>query len=262
MSERRRSRRFSQEEAPTERKQRCRIYTDSTCLSLKLASPAVCYHCSFHDPLKRGGMTENLTSRQRICKQPWQHLNKSAPSGKRGESDLLISYKSAWRQLKKMGHPGPELLPQNDLPIAAKTASKTNRSTIAAPPTHVSPPTAASLPSATASTATTDDKVLPPPPASIPTTRISERFGIASPYKMALALDLLSDITSPQKGPFQRELFKGSSVIVPSLNNRDKHLLQIPKCTSEASAIAFFNMTGCLNDSEKSVASSFCQHLL
>ena len=85
-------------------------------------------------------------------------------------------------------------------------------------------------------TAATAGASSPPVPHS--PVKLSQQFHISSPDKQRLAIELVCDMDTPQKAPLVRELVKGSSFYVETLNNQKKKYIHIPQCSNEASAMS------------------------
>jgi hypothetical protein len=68
--------------------------------------------------------------------------------------------------------------------------------------------------------------------------KLVQRFNISSPDKSRLAMELVSEMASPQKVPLMRELVKGATISIESHNNQSKKYVHIPQCSSEASAMS------------------------
>jgi hypothetical protein len=56
-------------------------------------------------------------------------------------------------------------------------------------------------------------------PLSVPSSpvKLSQHFNISSPDKPKLAMELVSEMDTPQKAPLMRELVKGSSITIETL---------------------------------------------
>jgi hypothetical protein len=79
-------------------------------------------------------------------------------------------------------------------------------------------------------------------PLSVPSppVKLSQRFNITSSNKPKLAMELVSEMNTPQKAPLMRELVKGSTMTVPveTLNNSKKKFIHIPQCSNQPSAMS------------------------
>jgi hypothetical protein len=84
-------------------------------------------------------------------------------------------------------------------------------------------------------TTTTTDTTTPTAPTPITTTTASsplrvpslpvkliQHFNITSPDKPKLTMELVSEMDTPQKAPLMRELVKGSTITIETLNNSQK----------------------------------------
>jgi len=68
--------------------------------------------------------------------------------------------------------------------------------------------------------------------------KLVQRFNISSPDKSRLAMELISEMATPEKEPLMRELVKGATISIESLNNQQKKYVHIPQCSNEASAMS------------------------
>jgi hypothetical protein len=67
------------------------------------------------------------------------------------------------------------------------------------------------------------------PPLIVPSlpVKLIPRFNITSPDKPKLVMELVSEMDSPQKAPLVRELVKGSTLAIETLNNSHKKFIHI-----------------------------------
>jgi hypothetical protein len=89
--------------------------------------------------------------------------------------------------------------------------------------------TAASMTTTTATTYTTTPTTTTTAtssPLKVPSSpvKLIQRFNITSPDKPKLAMELVSEMDTPQKAPLMRELVKGSTISIETLNNSQKSL--------------------------------------
>jgi hypothetical protein len=77
-------------------------------------------------------------------------------------------------------------------------------------------------------------------PLSVPSSpvKLCQRFNISSPDKPKLAMELVSEMDTPQKAPLMRELVKGSSITIETLNNSSKKFIHVPQCSNQPSAMS------------------------
>jgi hypothetical protein len=77
-------------------------------------------------------------------------------------------------------------------------------------------------------------------PMSVPSSpvKLCQRFNISSPDKPKLAMELVSEMDTPQKAPLMRELVKGSSITIETLNNSSKMFIHVPQCSNQPSAMS------------------------
>jgi hypothetical protein len=51
-------------------------------------------------------------------------------------------------------------------------------------------------------------------------------------------MELVSEMDTPQKAPLMRELVKGSSITIETLNNSSKKFIHVPQCSNQPSAMS------------------------
>ena len=98
-----------------------------------------------------------------------------------------------------------------DMPLSQTSCSTTETSvTTTTTTTNTATPTPTSTTTTAAST-----------PLSVPSSpvKLSQRFNNLSPKKPKLAMKLVSEMDTPQKAPLMRELVKGRSITIETLNN-------------------------------------------
>ncbi len=57
------------------------------------------------------------------------------------------------------------------------------------------------------------------------------------PRRKKLVMELVSEMDTPQKAPLMRELVKGSTLTIETLNNTNKKFVHIPQCLNQLSAM-------------------------
>jgi hypothetical protein len=102
--------------------------------------------------------------------------------------------------------------------------------------------------SAATTTTTANPTTTTPAPISVETTtandaaspikKLSQRFNITSPDKPKLAMELVCEMDTPQKAPLMRELMKGPTLTIETLNNQQKKFIRVPQCSKESSAMS------------------------
>ena len=79
----------------------------------------------------------------------------------------------------------------------------------------------------------TDEMTPETSPTATPVKKMYQKFKITSPDKHKLAMELVCEMDTPQKVPFMRELVKGSTMVIETLNNKQKSFVHIPRCATE-----------------------------
>ena len=100
------------------------------------------------------------------------------------------------------------------------------------------PPRTTTTETTAAAATTTSTAAAAAAAAAASPVKLAQRFNISSPDKSRLAMELVSEMATPQKVPLIRELVKGATISVQSLNNQTKKYVHIPQCSSEASAMS------------------------
>jgi hypothetical protein len=77
-----------------------------------------------------------------------------------------------------------------------------------------------------------------PTATSTAPVKFHHQLDMSSPDKRRLAFEVVSEMATPQKVPLMRELVKGSTISIETLNNQTKKYVHIPQCSSEASAMS------------------------
>jgi hypothetical protein len=71
-----------------------------------------------------------------------------------------------------------------------------------------------------------------------PVKSLCQKFDFSSPEKQKLAMELVSEMDTPQKAPLMRELVKGSKISIECHNNTSKKFVHIPQCSNLSSAMS------------------------
>jgi hypothetical protein len=71
-----------------------------------------------------------------------------------------------------------------------------------------------------------------------PVKSLWQKFDFSSPEKRKLAMELVSEMDTPQKATLMRELVKGSKISIECHNNTSKKFVHIPQCSNLSSAMS------------------------
>jgi hypothetical protein len=101
--------------------------------------------------------------------------------------------------------------------------------------------------STTSTTTTTDTTTTTPntttttaasSPLRVPSlpVKLSQHFNITPPNKLKLAMELVTEMDTPKEASLMRELVKGSTITIETLNNSQKKCIHIPQFSDQPSA--------------------------